>query len=108
MYFFYTENKKFNCKEQHIIHLFILLGKFHIHKKKWAQCKPNVAHFMNDFKLYVNLLEQTKNKKALKTCQQSDFAAVGIELLFRLARGELPPPHTIDTLSSYFDIVKLL
>uniref|UniRef100_A0A3B3RJW6 Reverse transcriptase zinc-binding domain-containing protein n=1 Tax=Paramormyrops kingsleyae TaxID=1676925 RepID=A0A3B3RJW6_9TELE len=65
---FYTESERLNCKEQHIIHLFILLGKFHIHKKKWARCKPNFSHFINDFKLYVNLLEQTKNKKALKTC----------------------------------------
>ncbi len=44
MYFFYTENENLNCKEQKIIHLFIL--KFHIHKKKWAQCKPN---FFTDY-----------------------------------------------------------
>ncbi len=43
---FYTENVRFNGKEQHIIHLHILLGKLHIHKK-WAQCRPNI-HFIND------------------------------------------------------------
>ncbi len=63
---FYTENENLNRKEQHILHLFILLGKFHIHKNKWAQCKPNFAHFINDFKLYVNLLK--KKTTTLKTC----------------------------------------
>ncbi len=60
---FYTENENLNRKEQHILHLFILLGKFHIHKNKWAQCKPNFAHFINDFKLYVNLLKKQQHWK---------------------------------------------
>ncbi len=60
---FYTENG--NCKEQHVMHVFIFLGKLHIHKKNLAQCKPIFAHFINDIKLYVNLLEQTKKTKTV-------------------------------------------
>ncbi len=57
---FYTENVRLNGKEQHIIHLHILLGKLNIHKKKWAQYRPNI-HFINDFKLYVNLVKKIIN-----------------------------------------------
>ncbi len=47
------------CNEQHIIHLFILLEKKinTKNKKKWP-------HFINDLKLNLNILEQTKTKSA--------------------------------------------
>ncbi len=43
---FYTENENLNCKEQHIIHLFILLGKFHVqvHLNK-LECRGKVHLF---------------------------------------------------------------
>lgn len=30
---------------QFLIQLFIVLGKYHIHVKKWAKAKPNCEHF---------------------------------------------------------------
>jgi len=65
---FYTQRDNLECKEQHIIQLFILLGKYHIHKKKWAQGKHNLKSFIKCGKFDVHLLEQTTNKKAMKTC----------------------------------------
>lgn len=53
------------CKKQFIMQLFILFRKYHIHKNKWALSKPLFLHF---YKLYINFLEQTKTKKARKTC----------------------------------------
>jgi len=41
--------------KQHIIQLFVLLGKYHIHKNKWAQGKP-IFFYINDFTLYVHPL----------------------------------------------------
>jgi len=51
LHFLMWQRDNLECKEQHIIQLFILLGRYHIHKKKWAQGKPNFPHFINDFKL---------------------------------------------------------
>jgi len=49
------------------LQLFILLGKYHIHVKKWAKAKPNFEHFMKEIKQYGNSLDKIKNKKARKT-----------------------------------------
>ncbi len=78
---FYTENKNGNCKEQHVMHVFIFLGKFHIHKKNLAQCKPFFAHFINYIKLYVNLLEQTKKQKP---CNVLKLESIDIYVIFFL------------------------
>jgi len=50
-----------------LIQLYILLGKYHIHVKKWAKAKPSFEHFMKEIKLYGNSLDKIKNKKARKT-----------------------------------------
>ena len=45
----------------------ILLGKFHIHKKKWADSKPSFEHFFQKLHQYGNTIRDIKNKKAIKT-----------------------------------------
>ncbi len=32
--------------------LIILLGKYHIHAKKWAKAKPKCEHFLKEIKQY--------------------------------------------------------
>ena len=39
----------------YIIQLFIIFGKFHIHKKKWSGTKPTFLHFINTFQQYSTL-----------------------------------------------------
>ncbi len=45
----------------------ILLGKYHIHVKKWTKAKPNFEHFIKEIKQYGTSLDKIKNKKARKT-----------------------------------------
>ena len=51
----------------YIIQLLIILGKFHIHKSKWSGSKPCFQRFSIELKQYGTLLENVKNKKAVKT-----------------------------------------
>lgn len=50
----------------YIIQLLIILGKFHIHKSKWAGSKPCFNRFAVEFKQYGTLIECVKNKKATR------------------------------------------
>lgn len=50
-----------------LVQLLIILGKFHIHKKKWSGSKPNFSHFLQEIKDYCTSLENIINKKAIKT-----------------------------------------
>ncbi len=47
--------------------LIILLGKYHIHVKKWAKAKPKCEHFLKEIKQYGITLQNIKNRKAKKT-----------------------------------------
>ncbi len=44
----------------------ILLGKYHIHVKKWTKAKPNFEHFIKEIKQYGTTLDKIKNKKSKK------------------------------------------
>ena len=50
-----------------ILNLFILLGKYFIHKSKWAKKKPRIQEFKIEMDLYFKTLHGLKNKKATKT-----------------------------------------
>ncbi len=43
------------------------MGKYHIHKQKWAKGKPNLLLFQIDMKHYIELLLGLKNSKAQRT-----------------------------------------
>ncbi len=47
--------------------LIILLGKYHIHAKKWAKAKPKCEHFLKEIKQYGITLQNIRNRKAKKT-----------------------------------------
>lgn len=49
------------------VQLFLILGKYHIHKKKWADSKPNFEHFLAELKQYHTTVKDIKNRKAIKT-----------------------------------------
>lgn len=50
--------------------IFILLGKFHIHKTKWTKKKKTRFQlFKIEFQHYMKTLEGLKNQKAIKTVQ---------------------------------------
>ncbi len=55
----------------------------------------------------VNLLNNKKkiDKQISVCCWQSDFAAVGIELLGRLARGELAPQLSLVSPKVFFSVL---
>ncbi len=49
--------------------LIILLGKYHIHAKKWAKAKPKCEHFLKEIKQYgitLQILETEKRKRPMK------------------------------------------
>lgn len=45
----------------------VMLGKFHIHKRKWSDQKHCWNHFIQEFKLYKNTVAQIDNRKAWRT-----------------------------------------
>ena len=49
------------------LNLFILYGKFYIHKCKWSERKPNIHKFKNEMKMYFETLIGLTNKKAIRT-----------------------------------------
>lgn len=65
---YYSNENNNNNNFSFIVQLFIILGKFHIHKKKWSGSKPNFIHFLQETKDYCTSLENIINKKARKTC----------------------------------------
>lgn len=51
-----------------LVQLLICKVKFHMHKMKWSDSKPNFSNFKNDFKLYCNALQNCTSKKAIRAC----------------------------------------
>lgn len=47
--------------------MILILGKFHIHKNKWAKSKPNSVLFRQELHRYAATIKDVKNKKAVKT-----------------------------------------
>lgn len=52
---------------EHIVNLFILLGKFHIHKAKFLNYKPSFNLMLVEIKDYFEMLDKIENKDACKT-----------------------------------------
>lgn len=55
------------------INLIILLGKFHIHKSKYAKTFPNFKVLMIEFEKYIHSLECVFNKKISKKKTQTIY-----------------------------------
>ena len=49
------------------VQMVIMLGKFHIHKRKWTNSKPNVDVFLLELHQYADTIKDCKNKKAIRT-----------------------------------------
>lgn len=65
--FFYFNREKLPPNETFVVNLLLIMGKYHIHKQKWAKGKPNFLLFQIDMKHYVELLLGLKNNKAKRT-----------------------------------------
>ena len=63
--FIYFENNSVDKNVSFLIQLFINYGKFHIHKMKWTNRKPNLTLFLIDIELYYNFLVKLQNKEDL-------------------------------------------
>ncbi len=50
-----------------LVQLILMLGKFHIHKKKWTDANPNADLFVLELQQYVATIKDCKNKKAVRT-----------------------------------------
>ena len=50
-----------------LVQLILMLGKFHILKKKWTDAKPNADLFVLELQQYVATIKDCKNKKAVRT-----------------------------------------
>ncbi len=61
--------KKLKDKELFLLNLFLLLGKYYIHKCKWIPKKPYFHEFKIETKYYMQLLQYMENKKAIKTLE---------------------------------------
>lgn len=58
----------FDCSNRslcNIVNLFILLGKFHIHKAKFSKSRPCFKFFQIETDIYFESLKLVKNKKAM-------------------------------------------
>lgn len=55
---FSPQNNKYN-----IVNLFILMGKFHIHKAKMSKAIPSFTLFLIELKLYFESLKYIENNK---------------------------------------------
>ena len=47
--------------------LILTMGKFHIHKNKWAKSRPNIVPFRLELHRYAATIKDIKNMKAAKT-----------------------------------------
>lgn len=63
---FYKCSKK-EEKVFFLINLLIILAKFFIHKCKYSSKKSNFIHFLKDVEHYIQLIDSSDNKKAVKT-----------------------------------------
>ncbi len=64
MYFYILIEKDYY--QMFIVNICLIMGKYHIHKQKWAKGKPNLLLFQIDMKHYIELLG-LKNSKAKRT-----------------------------------------
>lgn len=65
----FSHNSKFN-----IINLFILLGKFHIHKVKMSKATPSFPLFLIELKIYFESLSYVESNK--NAYQQLNFIQI--------------------------------
>ncbi len=65
--FFYFNRERLPPNVTFIVNLCLIMGKYHIHKQKWAKGKPNFLLFQIDMKHYIELLLGLKNSKAKRT-----------------------------------------
>ncbi len=56
--------KNKSLEQNLVINLIIMFGKYHMHKQKWSNNKPNVTLFKIEFKHYIEALKDLRNKKA--------------------------------------------
>ena len=64
---FFYRNDVVDRERRFLLNLFILLGKYHIHKCKWLEKAPRVEQFKTDLSFYMDSLEGLHNSKAAKT-----------------------------------------
>lgn len=64
---FFYENCEIDSERIFMLNIFILFGKFFIHKCKWSKKKPRIQEFKIEMVLYFKSLQGLKNKKAIKT-----------------------------------------
>lgn len=60
-------DRKIDRDVKFVIQLYILIGKYHLHKMKWADKKTNFYTFLADMNLYISTINSIQNKKAGKT-----------------------------------------
>ncbi len=65
--FLYFNRERLLPNVTFIVNLCLIMGKYHIHKQKWAKGKPNLLLFQIDMKHYIELLLGLKNSKAKHT-----------------------------------------
>ena len=53
--------------KRHIVNLFILLAKYHIHKSKFSKHPPKINLFLIELNMYIEALKNIDNKKCTKT-----------------------------------------
>ncbi len=63
---FHNFNQKDN-KAFFLINMLLLLAKFHIHKAKFTNRKPELFVFLKELQQYMRTIASSKNTKALKT-----------------------------------------
>ena len=56
------EKKQLRDKDLFLVNLFLLLGKYHLHKSKWTPKKPNYHEFKIEIKNYMQLLKNMEKK----------------------------------------------
>ncbi len=74
--FFYFNRERLPPNVTFIINLCLIVGKYHIHKQKWAKGKPNLLLFQIDMKHYIELLLGLKNSKAQRTRSKCESLAL--------------------------------
>ncbi len=65
--FLYFNRERLLPNVTFIVNLCLIMGKYHIHKQKWAKGKPNLLLFQIDMNHYIELLLGLKNSKAKRT-----------------------------------------
>ena len=65
----YDKKKKLMGKELFLLNLFILQGKYYIHKCKWSSKKTFFYEFKIETRYYMQLLKNMKDRKAIRTLE---------------------------------------